>query len=320
MCHIDHDHHHDEPSARRRFLRAGALGAAFFTIVPRGLRAQGSACDTTARDFYGLGPFYSAGAPTRTVIAGPEEPGQRLFLNGTVYANDCLTPMKDVVLDIWQADDTGCYGRFENCPNPTGDDYKLRGIIRTGESGTFGLETIKPGHYLNGSQYRPAHIHLIVRHPEISNLITQLYFEGDPYIAIDAAASRPDAAGRIIPLETRDDGLHGVIDIVLNIEPSSGAADTAYNGGAMLRQNHPNPFDATTRIPFRLNAPCAARIVLYDLSGERIATLLDRRMEPGDHVVDWDRITADGSRAAAGSYICRLEVGEEMYSRVMTAE
>ena len=36
----------------------------------------------------------------------------------------------------------------------------------TGESGPFGLETIKPGHYLNGSQYRPAPIHLIVRHPE----------------------------------------------------------------------------------------------------------------------------------------------------------
>ena len=69
----------DDEKNRRSFLRTGLLGAAALTIIPRGLRSQ-SACDTTAVDFYGLGPFYSSGAPTRHVLASQEEAGTRLFL------------------------------------------------------------------------------------------------------------------------------------------------------------------------------------------------------------------------------------------------
>src|SRR5262245_8843851 len=36
-----------------------------------------------------LGPFYRFGAPFQTKLAGPNEPGERLFVNGTVYSSDC---------------------------------------------------------------------------------------------------------------------------------------------------------------------------------------------------------------------------------------
>ncbi len=55
---------------RRDFIRGGLLGAGFLTIVPRGLRAQGDDCEVITRDFFGLGPFYAAGAPTRHVLPG----------------------------------------------------------------------------------------------------------------------------------------------------------------------------------------------------------------------------------------------------------
>ncbi len=307
----------DEENGRRSFLRNGLLGAAALTVIPRGLRSQTS-CDTTSVDYYGLGPFYSSGAPTRHVLASPEEAGERLFLNGTVYANDCVTPLRDVVLDIWHADDTGCYSRFENCENPSGDDYKLRGIIRTGTDGTFALETVKPGHYLNGTQFRPSHIHLIVRHPDIENLITQLYFEGDPYIEIDAAASRPDAAGRIIPLESREDGLHGVFDIVLNVEPTSGVKEDEGSSGARLRQNHPNPFADSTRIPFQLAETGIAEISIYDLKGRTVTTLLRERLGRGTHAIEWNGTDAEGKPVETGTYFCRLKTGTSEQTRVMT--
>ncbi|MBW2737232.1 MAG: hypothetical protein JRH20_33055 [Deltaproteobacteria bacterium] len=57
--------------------------------------------------------------------------------------------------------------------------------MRTASEGGYRLETIIPGHYLNGAQYRPAHIHVKVAGSNTTLLTTQLYFEGDPYNAID---------------------------------------------------------------------------------------------------------------------------------------
>jgi len=42
-----------------------------------------------------------------------------------------------------------------------------------------------PGRYLNGAQYRPAHVHVKVSAPGFLPLTTQLYFPGDPYNAVD---------------------------------------------------------------------------------------------------------------------------------------
>jgi protocatechuate 3,4-dioxygenase beta subunit len=53
--------------------------------------------------------------------------------------------------------------------------------MTTDADGAFELSTIIPGHYLNGSTYRPAHIHVKASAPGYRLLTTQLYFEGDPY-------------------------------------------------------------------------------------------------------------------------------------------
>lgn len=304
---------------RRSFLRKSLLGTALLAIAPGGLRAQTEECEPTQRDFFGEGPFYSAGAPTRHVLALPEEKGQRIFLDGTVYANDCLTPLNNVVLDIWHADDTGCYSRFENCENPANDEYKLRGIIRTGETGAFSLETIKPGYYLNGAQYRPSHIHLKARHPEIAELTTQLYFEGDPYIEIDPAASRPDAAGRIIPMEEREDGLHGTFDIVLDVQPTTSAPDTSgRHSQTRLRQNHPNPASRSTRIPFVLEQRSPVLLSIHNIGGELVNVLLKTTMGAGAHSIDWNLTDSNGRKVTPGSYVCRLRAGNTYQARTLT--
>ena len=308
-----------DTDGRRSFLRKGLLGTALLAIAPGGLRAQTDDCEPTTVDFYGQGPFYSTGAPTRHVLASPEEKGERIFLTGIVYANDCVTPLSDVVLDIWQADANGCYSRFENCENPTADDYKLRGIIRTGASGAFAIETIKPGFYLNGAQFRPSHIHLKARHPQVSELITQLYFEGDPYISIDAAASRPDAAGRIIPMVEGEGGLHGTFDIVLDVDPISDAPENPQgHNETWLRQNHPNPALQNTRIPFHVAQRNNALLTVHNTEGELVTTLLNRRITAGPHTVEWNLADQSGNRVAAGSYICRLRVGSVNQVRTIT--
>ncbi|HLU65886.1 MAG TPA: hypothetical protein VKZ63_06405, partial [Kofleriaceae bacterium] len=87
-----------------------------------------------------------------------------------------------------------------------------RGKVESDAAGGFSLKTIIPGHYLNGNQYRPAHIHVTVSAPGFASLTTQLYFEGDPYNDID-----PFILDSLImsPVENPDGSLSAAFDLVL---------------------------------------------------------------------------------------------------------
>jgi protocatechuate 3,4-dioxygenase beta subunit len=99
------------------------------------------------------------------------------------------------LLDVWQANDAGAYGR-----------------LFCAADGSYALRTVIPGHYLNGSQFRPAHVHVKASGTGARLLTTQLYFEGDPYNDIDPFIH----PALIMPLG--DDGSGGKVaffDIVL---------------------------------------------------------------------------------------------------------
>ena len=61
----------------------------------------------TERDI--LGPFYRFGAPYQTKLAGPNEPGERLMMTGTVYSSDCRSRLPNTLIEIWQANKAGLY-------------------------------------------------------------------------------------------------------------------------------------------------------------------------------------------------------------------
>jgi protocatechuate 3,4-dioxygenase beta subunit len=189
---------------RRKFLGAGAATLAALA-APK--LARGASCDNqTQTDKYGLGPFYTKGAPKRSVLAGAWEPGQRILIQGKV--TNCAAPVTEVNLDLWHATTTGCYKHpNDTCPDFPGhpDDFRLRGQVLTDSYGNYSFETILPGAYLNGDKYRPRHVHCIISHPTMkSTIVTQLYFAGDEYIKGDYAADDPSAVNRIIPLTHSD--------------------------------------------------------------------------------------------------------------------
>ena len=160
---------------RRTFIKTGLLGAFATGITPVSL-LEGRDCDTTSADI--LGPYWAEDHPYRTVLANSEEPGTRVFISGTVKANDCETPIENALVDVWHANDDGCYTVFMECDSGNSDEdpYNLRGIIVTGENGQYGFESIWPGYYSG----RPRHYHYKITTPHGSELVTQCYFEGDP--------------------------------------------------------------------------------------------------------------------------------------------
>ena len=117
------------------------------------------------------GPFYKAGAPHRAVIATDKDAGERLVISGVVRDARCK-PLANATLDVWQADARGGYDN---------DGWGMRGRMTTDKHGRFQVTSIVPGRYLNGRRYRPAHVHVKLKAPNMRSLTTQLYFEGDPY-------------------------------------------------------------------------------------------------------------------------------------------
>ncbi len=122
------------------------------------------------------GPYYRAGAPVRNVLIDGATPGVKMSLAGTVRGLGTCAALAGATVDLWQADTNALYDSV---------GFAFRGKTTTDADGNYSFQTVVPGHYLNGAQYRPAHIHVKVSAPGYPLLTTQLYFEGDPYNAID---------------------------------------------------------------------------------------------------------------------------------------
>ncbi len=90
-------------------------------------------------------------------------------------------------------------------------------------------------------------------------------------------------------------------------------------GTALLRANHPNPFNPQTTISFTLPEACRVELTIYDVAGHLVRTLVQRHMTTGPHSLIWDGRTDGGTRAASGVYFCRLSTptGTESSTMVM---
>lgn len=76
-----------------------------------------------------------------------------------------------------------------------------------------------------------------------------------------------------------------------------------------LSQNYPNPFNPTTSIKFQVAQDAKVSLVVYDMLGQRVRTLVDGIQEAGFYTVRWDGSNDFGSKVASGIYIYRLQAG-----------
>lgn len=74
-----------------------------------------------------------------------------------------------------------------------------------------------------------------------------------------------------------------------------------------LYQNFPNPFNPITQIQYDLPEQTHVSMVIYDLLGQEVTTLVNMQQQPGTHNVTWDGSTSAGVSAASGVYIYQLQ-------------
>lgn len=84
-----------------------------------------------------------------------------------------------------------------------------------------------------------------------------------------------------------------------------------------LSQNFPNPFNPETKIAFQLRQAGVAELSVFNVTGEKMRTLLSAPMPAGEHTVTWDGRDASGRNLASGVYVYRLKVGNHESAKTM---
>lgn len=116
-------------------------------------------------------------------IAGPDAPGERIRVEGIVY-DGTDAPVKDVLLEAWQADAAGIHAHPED-PRAAEVAPGFRGwgrVITDFETGLWAFDTIKPGAVMgrNGHPMAPHISFWIVARGINTGLNTRMYFDDEP--------------------------------------------------------------------------------------------------------------------------------------------
>jgi protocatechuate 3,4-dioxygenase, beta subunit len=133
---------------------------------------------------------------------GQGEPlGERIIVSGRVLDEDAR-PVPNALIEVWQANSAGRYlHKNDQHDAPLDPNFTGCGRALTDERGRYRFVTIKPGAYPwknHPNAWRPMHIHFsLFGAGLLTRLVTQMYFPGDPLLAVDPIfQSIPDEAGR----------------------------------------------------------------------------------------------------------------------------
>jgi protocatechuate 3,4-dioxygenase beta subunit len=191
-----------EANSRRRFLKTGATAAGAMLATGAIAEAIGATCGRTPPQT--AGPFYPGESrftsdtdltyvPGRTARAQ----GQVIYIKGRVVDAACR-PVVGANVEIWQACASGKYNN-PNDPNPAPLDpnFKYWAETFTDAEGRYEFKSIVPGAYPADVDWeRPPHIHFKVSQLGFQELVTQMYFRGNPLNDEDLILRRIPAGER----------------------------------------------------------------------------------------------------------------------------
>jgi protocatechuate 3,4-dioxygenase beta subunit len=164
--------------------------------------------------------------------------GERIVVAGQVRDEDGR-PVPHTMIEIWQANAAGRYAHERDQHDaPLDPNFRGVGRVFTDADGRYRYQTIKPGAYPwrnHHNAWRPNHIHLSLFGPAFATrLITQMYFPGDPLLALDPIYNTvPDPAARQL--------LVAAFDLALT-EPEWALG---YRFDVVLRGREQTPFEET---------------------------------------------------------------------------
>ena|GEM_PF-5892916 len=156
---------------------------------------------------------------------------------------------------------------------------------------------------------------------ELNNFYIDLYNKGDINSA-SALLTQLKTQKNKLPLEEINLAEHALqmFGVSTNNSSSSGEASSIGIIEEMvsnpvsfgISQNYPNPFNPTTTISYQLANNSHVRLTVWNMLGQRVATLVDENEQRGVH-----HVTFDASQLASGIYLYRLQTGGKVFVKKM---
>ena len=84
-----------------------------------------------------------------------------------------------------------------------------------------------------------------------------------------------------------------------------------------LEQNYPNPFNPSTNINFSIPEPARVELVIYNVLGQKVKTLINDNMSSGFHHVLWKGVNDRGVSVSTGVYIVKIKCKDYVQTRKM---
>ena len=105
------------------------------------------------------------------------------------------------------------------------------------------------------------------------------------------------------------DHLPLVFDIIVSSNVGVGDDDALPNS-FRIYPNYPNPFNSTTKIDYQLPKKTNVQLVIFDILGRSVITLVDDILQPGYKTITWNGIDAFGNNVSAGMYFYMIQTGK----------
>jgi hypothetical protein len=107
---------------------------------------------------------------------------------------------------------------------------------------------------------------------------------------------------------TAADSLLVFVDEVTDIsDPSAGNIPVEY----VLMQNYPNPFNPATTIRYGIPKAEKVAVVIFNILGQKVRTLVSGKQEPGYYTLTWDSRDDFGNPVSSGLYFLRVTAGRQ---------
>lgn len=120
-----------------------------------------------------------------------------------------------------------------------------------------------------------------------------------------------------------DAGIAGYFDnvVVKPIEPIVSVEEKRFEDRLpqeyALQQNYPNPFNPTTNISYQIETASNVSLIIYDVLGSKVKTLVSGYQAPGYHTVTWNGRSDFGGKVNSGVYLYTLKAGQLLESKKM---
>ena len=85
----------------------------------------------------------------------------------------------------------------------------------------------------------------------------------------------------------------------------------------MLYSNYPNPFNPTTKIDYGLPEVSNVKLVIYDILGREVTTLVNGFQDAGYKSIQWNATNNQGQPVSAGLYLYTIQAGKFRQTKKM---